>query len=106
MERVTDPAEFAFFPLRVRTFYRSYPTDTAIEIVNKDHVGGLSEQEKSKIILRYMPIRVHVQSRPTKEENNGTCAGMYVLTQVPDRELKVAEFKTIRVNQVRIPPFL
>ena len=71
------PAEFVpeYFPLGVRTFYRSYPTPDAIEIVHKDNIGGLSEEQKKKNPLNRMPYRVICTTRPTKEDNNGSVAG-------------------------------
>jgi hypothetical protein len=84
------------FPLGVKTFYRAYPTDEAIELVMESHLDYRHSTNKQRSLSGLIPTRVIVVDRPSIEDNNGIAAGMRCLNSLPVGPVPVADFKAIK----------
>jgi len=96
------------FPLGVRTFYRAYPTDTAIELCPKPMMP-FPQAVSEKILCSLSAYQTIPYDRPTKEDNNSEYAGMQCLKQIPSGELKVARFKDLsdgKGNRISVRKYL
>ena len=79
------------FPLGAKTVCREYPTDEAIEIIKTKYIPFKDGENKG--LSGLTAIKLKSVSRPTVEDNNGTCEGMHVLNKVPRGVVPVAQFK-------------
>jgi hypothetical protein len=79
----------------VKTTYKSYATESAIEIIRKGIVPYLYPPQSS---IDLIALRVDSFSRPTSEDNNGGPEGARVMNCLPREPLQVASFKQLKVK--------
>jgi len=84
------------FPLGVRTMYKAYATDSAIEIIRKGIVPFIVPPRST---IGLMALRVDSYNRPTSDDNNGGPEGARVMNNLPRDPLQVAAFKPIKVKE-------
>jgi hypothetical protein len=94
---LTKTEKSVYFPNGVKTMYRAYPTDEAIEIVLRKHIP-LKYRTETKTLSGLVPIRVSVVPRPTKDDNNGgpDDGGMRILESLPVGPVPVAPFRNLK----------